>query len=207
MAFKLGTALRVATINVRGLAAKKRQYQVSRLCTEHSLDVVAIQETKIESQEQTDRMVLPFKACYHVCVSHAVGTSGGCALFLKNSIGIVVENVISCASGRTIVCDFTISETKWRVICVYAPNAEYERKQFFQGLECYLDCPRMLVLLGDFNCVCRAEDRASKARVRDASSLLLSTMMQERNLEDAGCILQEQIRRSIHTFKASVTPD
>lgn len=56
---------------------------------EHELDVIAVQETKIESQEQTDRMVQPFAASYNVCVSHANGHSGGCAIFLRKTVGIV----------------------------------------------------------------------------------------------------------------------
>lgn len=108
MAVSLETALRVATLNVRGLSARRRQYQLSRLLLEDDLDVVAVQETKVESQEQKDRMVQPFKSRYNVCVCHAVGSSGGGALFLRNSLGIVVETVVVCDTGRLIVCDFSI---------------------------------------------------------------------------------------------------
>ncbi|KAG0412263.1 hypothetical protein HPB47_010623 [Ixodes persulcatus] len=60
----LENALRVATLNVRGLAARRRQ---QRLSTEHDLDIVAIQETKVESEDQTDYLVRPFLARYEVC--------------------------------------------------------------------------------------------------------------------------------------------
>lgn len=53
--------MRVATLNVRGLAARRRQYQVSRLFLENDLDLVAVQETKIESEDQTARMVETFR--------------------------------------------------------------------------------------------------------------------------------------------------
>lgn len=86
----LDTALRVATLNVRGLAARRRQYQLSRLFLDNDLDVVAVQETKVESEEQTSRMLQPFSARYNVCVCHSVGRSGGCALFLRSSVGIVI---------------------------------------------------------------------------------------------------------------------
>ncbi|KAH9359595.1 hypothetical protein HPB48_016221 [Haemaphysalis longicornis] len=61
---------------------------------EDGLDVVVVQETKVESQDGTDRMVQPFTGRYYVCVSHATGTSAGWAVFLRNSIDIVVEKVI-----------------------------------------------------------------------------------------------------------------
>lgn len=102
MAINSSTALRIATINVRGLNARKKQYQLSRLFLENDLDVVAVQETKIDSEEQTDRMVLPFRARYDVCAAHAFGTSGGCAIFIRNSLGIVVHSKLG-----------EIGETRW----------------------------------------------------------------------------------------------
>lgn len=189
MAVNLTIPLRVATLNVRGLGARRRQYQLSRLFLEHDLDIVAVQETKVESVEQTDRMVQPFRARYNVCVCHSVGTSGGCALFLRNSLGIVEETVTVCETGRLVVCDFSFSGSQWRAICVYAPNREYERKVFFERVEYYIKCERLVILLGDFNCVCAAEDRVRRQPVRDQSALFLNLVVQENNLEDIGCVL------------------
>lgn len=45
---------RIATLNARGLSAKRKQNQLYRMVTERDLDVVAIQETKVESEDQTD---------------------------------------------------------------------------------------------------------------------------------------------------------
>lgn len=106
MAIHLPEALRVATLNVRGLGARRRQCQLSRLLLENNLHVVAIQETKIDSQEATDRMVSTFRQHYDVCVCHSVGASGGCALFIRNSVGITVQLLFSCQSGRLLVADF-----------------------------------------------------------------------------------------------------
>lgn len=185
----LDTALRVATLNVRGLAARRRQYQVSRLFLENDLDVVAVQETKVESEEQTGRMVQPFTARYHVCVCRSAGRSGGCVLFLRNSLGIVVESVVVCTTGRLIVCDFSFSGREWRVICVYAPNKENERRLFFERVASYLNSTKLVILLGDFNCVCAVEDRVSQLPVRDQSALFLNNLVQECNLEDVGWFL------------------
>lgn len=67
MAVNLQTALRVATLNVRRLAARRRQ-QLSRLVLENNLDVIAVQETKVESAERTDDMLQTFRARYSVRV-------------------------------------------------------------------------------------------------------------------------------------------
>lgn len=77
MAVNPGIALRVATLNVRGFGARRRQLQLSRLLLENDIYILAIQETKIESEEQTNVMVEIFRSRYNLCVCHAVGKSGG----------------------------------------------------------------------------------------------------------------------------------
>lgn len=151
--------LRVGTLNVRGLSDRRKQYQLNRLFIDQELDIVAIQETKVESDERTQSMLRPFTSRYNVCVSHAVGTSGGCCLFLKDSIGITVESVVSCLTGKLVICDFTYYSTHWRVICLYAPTSAVDRKIFFEFVRGYCMCERNVILLGDFNCVCSAKDK------------------------------------------------
>lgn len=102
--------VRLATLNVRGLADRRRQRQLYRLVVDQDLDIVALQETKVECAEQTERMVEPFRARYDVCVSHAVGTSAGCLLLLRQSLGAAVQTVTTCDSGRLIVCDLFFFE-------------------------------------------------------------------------------------------------
>lgn len=48
--------MRIATLNVRGLADRRRQNQLYRLVTDGDLDIVALHETKVESEDQTDRI-------------------------------------------------------------------------------------------------------------------------------------------------------
>lgn len=107
MPVEVAKPLRFATLNVRGLATKKRQNQLYRLATD--IDVFAVQETKIDREDQTESMARRFENQYNVCVSHAVGNSAGCLLFIRKSIGAVIESVTACVNGRFIVCDFTLS--------------------------------------------------------------------------------------------------
>lgn len=97
--------LRFATLNVRGLGARRKQCQLKRLVDEKEIDILGIQETKIESEDCTETMVRTFNSRFSVCVSHAVGTSGGCCLFVRNGIGIDVKNVVACETGRLVICD------------------------------------------------------------------------------------------------------
>lgn len=66
---KFNTPVRIANLNVRGLADRRRQNQVYRLAADKELDIVAVQETKVEGEVQTQRMVQPFNGHYNVCVS------------------------------------------------------------------------------------------------------------------------------------------
>ena len=130
-------SVRFATLNVRGLADRRRQRQLCRLVVEKDLDIVAVQETKVESEDRTEFMVRPFTARYDVCVSHAVGTSVGCILLVRQSSGATVQEVTTCDAGRFIVCDLAFSFLNWRIICVYAPTRVEERRVFFDFVKQY----------------------------------------------------------------------
>lgn len=181
--------LRVATLNVRGLADRRRQSQVCRLVLEKELNIVAIQETKVEGEEQTQRMMQQLTAHHNVCICHAVGVSGGCMLLIKQSLGAVIQNVVACLEGRLIVCDFAIMSRDWRAVVIYAPTRAEERKVFFEGLRAWLDTERLILLLGDFNCVCSARDKSSETRFRDASTSVLQETVEEFCLEDVGDVM------------------
>lgn len=188
MATNFQSSLRVATLNVRGLCSRRRQCQISRTLLENDVDLLAVQETKIESEEQTEQMVQIFRSRYNICVCHAVGRSGGCVIFIRNSIA-VVEKVSACDSGRLVACDFVFSGLQWRAVCIYAPNKMHERETFFRYAEGFLKTERNIVVLGDFNCVCRAEDKTTGLNVRDRSAELLSAIVIERELEDIGYVM------------------
>lgn len=74
---------RFASLNVRGIHSRKKQNQLHRLLEEREIDFLAVQETNLENEEEVDRALQLFFSKYEVCVSHAVGLSGGCFLFIK----------------------------------------------------------------------------------------------------------------------------
>lgn len=191
MATNFKTGICIATLNSRGLCSRRRQCQISRILLENDIDLLAVQETKMESEEQTEQMVQVFRSRYNVCVCHAVGRSGGCVVFIRSSIA-VVENVSTCDSGRLVVCDFSVSGMPWRVVCVYAPNRSHERELFFRAIEGFLKTERNVVVLGDFNCVCRAEDKTTSFNVRDRSAELLNKIVNETGLEDVGYVMTRE---------------
>ncbi|CAN7942735.1 unnamed protein product [Ixodes hexagonus] len=131
-------------------------------------------------------MVRPFMTRYDVCVSHAVGTSAGCVLLVRQCLGAVIQTVTTCVSGRLIVCDFCFSSLQWRVICLYAPTNVEDRRVFFESIRHYCNCDRLVVMLGDFSCVCSARDKTSATPYIDASTVVLNDIINEFGLEDIG---------------------
>lgn len=127
------TSLTFATLNVRGFAAKRKQSQVHRILTDHNIDLLAIQETKVEGEQDTESIVQRFTSRFYAVVSHAVGTSAGCIVFIKKLPSLEVQAYTSCPSGRCVVVDFAFACSEWRLICVYAPNVGEDRVAFLRA--------------------------------------------------------------------------
>lgn len=149
--FKMAPALplNVATLNIRGLAGKRKQSQLYRRVTERDVDVLSVQETIVGGDAETGSLVQLFASRFFVVVSHSVGTSAGCVLFVKKLPGLEVNAQFSCEAGRCAFLDFALNNTEWRVVCVYAPNRVEERAQFFLGLEQHLCVEKKLLVQGD----------------------------------------------------------
>lgn len=197
------SAITVATLNVRGLCTRKKQYQIQRLLLKEQPDFLALQETKLAEAEQVEEAVRPFMSSYEICVTHAVGHSAGCFLLLKKSVPLSQLCVTTDTEGRFIMCDFVLTSNQFRLICIYAPNVTTDRVLFFGGLRRYLDCDRALVLVGDFNCVVRRLDRSPIRRNADKSELLLGEMLEDFDLVDVGTVKNAKKEMRFTHFQAS----
>lgn len=104
--------LTLGTLNIRGLNSTRKQYQLLRLLHEEQVDFLAIQETKMSEEEQVTKALQPSLTSYEVCVTYAVGTAGGCFLFLKKSVPLSDVSLITDAHGRFIICDFNLFDAQ-----------------------------------------------------------------------------------------------
>lgn len=202
-AFQTPGPVKICTLNVRGLNSKRKQYRVLRLVLEEQPDVFAVQETKMTNDVDIELCLKPFLQTYEVCVSHAVGVSAGCFLFVRKSLPLSNMSLISDTHGRFIVCDFDLSGLSWRFICVYAPNIVNDRDVFFRGLRTYLECDKVIVLLGDFNCVCEQVDRSRASVFADKSVRQLSEMLENNYLCDVGRFSPNNNQLRFTHFQAS----
>lgn len=159
---------------------------MKRILLEEGIDVLAVQETKMSNDVRIGDALEPFLGDFEVCVSHAVGTSAGCFLFLKKALPLSMLSVVPDEAGRFILSDFVLFSEEYRVVCAYAPNCISEREEFFRQLLPFLETDRNVILLGDFNCVCEASDRSSKSVYIDRSAHFLEDMVDDHYLVDVG---------------------
>ncbi|CAN8031064.1 unnamed protein product [Ixodes persulcatus] len=134
-------------------------------------------------------MVQPFRTLFNVCVSHAMGTSGGCCLFLRKSLGFVETAVISCAYGRFFLKCHKFCPTADE--CVQTCANATSRGPFSPAnemLASFLQTDKGILLLGDFNCVCFASNRARTSVVIDRSASFLQDTTEDCYLVDIGSL-------------------
>lgn len=180
------TKVTCATLNVRGINSPKRQYQLRRFLDQlPDIDILALQETKIESEEVTTSLINRyFLHQYVVIVSHAKGHSAGCMLLVKKSVPFEYVYHATDGDGRAIMLDCMIGNERWRVITVYAPNDCSDREEFFYSIRDYVDGSSNLLLLGDFNCTIDDEDRSSGRLGKDRSVAALRSVIENCGMLD-----------------------
>lgn len=174
------------TLNVRGLSSPKRQYQLMQFLERFpDLDIIAVQEAKIECENETHRMIeTHFMYLYDVVVSHAKLRSGGCLLLIKKSLPFTYVYHATDNEGRVVMLDCKIRNESWRIVSVYAPNDCNECQVFFESILPYMDTSSNLLLLRDFNCVLDDRDRSSQRKVNDQSTAALRAIIDKCGMTD-----------------------
>ena len=77
----------------------------------------------------------------------------GVYLLVRISLNANVNLVLAGDEGWLVVADIAVKTYEFRVVAVYAPNTASERRSFFLRLEPFLDDPKWLVLMGDWNAI------------------------------------------------------
>jgi exonuclease III len=146
----MSSQLRIATLNVNGFLQARKHYDLLQHVIHDDLDIVCIQESHISTLEIGIEIehTLKCKAVWGFGTSKSCGT----AILIFN-INHKIEKFEYDIGGRFLYMDITILDKPLRIINVYAPNSEAERKQFFLDLAPYFICNRDIVFCGDFNCI------------------------------------------------------
>ena len=115
---------------------------------------------------------------------------GGVSLLIGRSLDADVNVVFAGDESRLVVVDVAVKSLKFWVVAVYAPNTAVKRVSFFRRLAPFLDDPKRLVLMDDWNAI--LDPKIDKV-VRGASRLgrcesSLIDLMARHDLVDRFCL-------------------
>lgn len=181
---KTANQLKIATLNVVSLIARKRKEWLLDLLLQEKIDIMLLQETKIFSPETAKSFVAFFGNHFWCHYTMTDARSGGTAVLIRKSKTITVIECELSADGRFTVVDCLVEEELTRLISVYAPNLTEERKTFFEDLQHLVDTPGRVILGGDFNCVLSRKDRLPARDIRDSSTVVLKRLLHDFDLVD-----------------------
>ena len=120
-------ALKVATLNANGLRDLNKRMGVLQWLSHFSFDMVCLQESHVLSVEE----YRGWFSCYGYLVAASCGTNRSCGtVILFRPIFSLISSSIGSA-GRFVCCKFLFRDKKFRVVSLYAPNANPQRDEFF----------------------------------------------------------------------------
>ena len=172
--FSLIMALSILTLNCNGIRDQSKRAGLVQWLRSLpvSADIVCLQETHCLSSAECSSWFL--SSGFSAVVSPGSSHSCGCIVLFRPSLSLA--NSWCDVWGRYLQVEFSFFGKSFRVVCVYAPNRNPARDQFFDELHSRIDPSIPTVLRGDFNEVFdRSLDRAGgglSTSSRDSSSSL-----------------------------------
>ena len=90
---------------------------------------------------------------YVVLSAYDSHSSVGVFLLIGRSFNAGVNLVLADDGGRLVVADVAVKSFAFRMAAVYATNLATEKVSFFRQLTPFLDDPKPIVLVGDWNAI------------------------------------------------------
>jgi endonuclease/exonuclease/phosphatase family metal-dependent hydrolase len=159
---------KILTWNVRGLNEEKKRLRVRRLLSQWKVDIVCLQETKLELI--TQGLVQSIWRCPYVEWSYVAskGAAGGILLMWDRR---VVSKVDAYQGNYVAACSFRNVDDgmEWAFAGVYGPTRDTLRRLMWvelAGLMCLWELPWCIG--GDFNVTLFLNERSGRVRRRRA---------------------------------------
>ena len=119
------------------------------------VDILFIQETHIDNITIAKQLEKDLNSkCFW---SFGNNRSRGVGICINNRLNYIVKHFKFDFEGRIVSVDLDIDENRFRFVNIYAPNSHYDRKEFIELLENYIQTNRFVILGGDWNFVEKAE--------------------------------------------------
>ena len=137
------------SLNVNGLRDPNKRVGLLQWLSHLSLDFVCLQETHIL---HVDEGKVWFSSYGFSClVSPGTAHSCGSVILYRARYDLVKFQID--AAGRFVMAHFKYHGIVFRIVCLYAPNRNPDRNDFFSFCESRIDPSVPTLLCGDFNAV------------------------------------------------------
>lgn len=184
------------TINVNGLRDHNKRLSFLQWLSHLAVDFVCLQETHVSSCFECDSWF----SSYGFLTVSSPGSTRSCGSVILYRSTFSLSKVAFDSEGRFIMAHFSQNDVTFGVACVYAPNRNPERNDFFAYCADQIDPVVPTVLCGDFNAVFdRSLDRrgVNLFDTSRESSLTLGDLFRD------CCVID--IWRSLHPTTAAFT--
>ena len=175
--------LSLVSLNINGLKNDKKRKALFTLLRSNNYDIIFLQETHCHLKQEQKRWSLEWDGQSIWCLG-CYKSKGVTVLFNRN-VSFDFENVEIDINGRYIIFDLVMSDSKYRLMNIYAPNNPKERQMFFNKLQDYELIEHEMLISGDFNCTLNPEiDRLNCVNSCDIGSVEVTSIINKFDLED-----------------------
>lgn len=175
--------LRVASLNMNGGRDRKKRAVTKELFQQKKLDVILLQETHSDSDNETEWVLWTDVSCV---LSHGSNFKGGVAICISTKLDFNILSSVEIKRGRALVVVVEIEKVPFSFINVYAPNSGPERVFFFEQLRDELLILRLnnIIMGGDWNCTLQFTMDRMNIEPHPKSSASLNSMVGHLDLCD-----------------------
>ena len=148
-----------ATLNVNGLNAKEKQYDLNEFTSNYRLDIILIQEHNLNDNYDLEFIERSYDAYVNTCSN----LKGGVLILIRKHAGINIINVQYHHSSRIIHMTIKIDEFYFKILNIYGhsgPNLMKEREELFSEEMLYYLQGNLdnVIVGGDFNSITSGDD-------------------------------------------------
>ncbi|GBG86432.1 hypothetical protein CBR_g41429 [Chara braunii] len=201
---RMGSRLKVATWNIRGLVDENRRHKRARLKSwihDNRAHIILLQETKFNNERLAE--IGNWWSGPQIWAP-AEGTRGGTGILIHNSICKTISQADSDLLGRWSRVTLSIDSREWTFLSVYAPADHTTKTDFFNQLSHVIPDSEFLVVGGDWNTVPNEALDSSSPLSHPGESIALNELLAEKGLFDPYRLLHPDQRD--YTWFLSTTP-
>ncbi len=177
--------IHIGTVNVRGLNDPRKRKTFLHWLREKRFEIICLQETFLK-EESTQLLVKEWEGKMIINATNSAH-SRGCAVLFSKHFNFELINSYVDKDGRRILVNISYANQVYSIVCLYAPNNESHRKDFFNKTNKWINQNALnlnnLSVCGDLNCALESADRMGSSYA-DSSRCNLKTLMQKLSLQD-----------------------